>query len=150
MAGTISEKPQPLILPGSAETNPKHICFFNSHFAVVIYNFKILFPPDVEDQNILKIQNGYLFTKEGQSASLFCSCLCIWGRVSNLKEGSAEKTQSPNASRFCYILRRIIIRCKGWIPVWSQLCEHFSFRFRGGLQPTGLQKTKLHFLQHNI
>lgn len=118
MAGTVSGKPQPLILPGSAETNPKHICFSNSHFEVVIYNFKILFPPDVEDHNILKIQNGYLFTKEGQPVPLFCSRLCIWGRVSDLKEGSAEKTRSPNASRFSYILRRIIIRrCKGWIPV---------------------------------
>lgn len=42
MAGTISGKPRPLILLGSAETNPKHACFSYSHFEVVIYDFKTL------------------------------------------------------------------------------------------------------------
>ena len=32
------------ILPGSAETKPKCICFSNSHLEVVIYSFKILTP----------------------------------------------------------------------------------------------------------
>lgn len=45
MAGTILGKPRPLILLGSAETNPKHVCFSNSHLEVVISDFKILPPP---------------------------------------------------------------------------------------------------------
>lgn len=94
MAGTVSGKLQPLILPGSAETNPKRVCFSNSHFEVVIYNFKVLFPPVVEDHNILKTQNEYFFsppTKQGQSVPLFCACLCMWGRVSDLQRGLSRK-----------------------------------------------------------
>lgn len=79
MAGTVSGKPQPLILPGSAETNPKHMCFSDSHFELVIYNFKVLFPPAVEDHNILKIQNEYFSSPKNVSPFPFSAHVCAFG-----------------------------------------------------------------------
>lgn len=60
------------------------------------------------------------FSPKKASPLPFSAHVCAFGGGCRIwKEGSAEKTQRPNASRFCYILRRIIIRrCKGWIPVW--------------------------------
>lgn len=121
MAGTVSGKLQPLILPGSAETNPKRVCFSNSHFEVVIYNFKVLFPPVVEDHNILKTQNEY-FPPPHQTRSVRSPFLRMFVHLGEgvrfAKGAQQEKTRRPNASRSRYILRRIIIRrCKGWMPV---------------------------------
>lgn len=116
MAGTVSGKPQPLILPGSAETNPKRMCFSNSHFEVVIYNFKVLFPTAVEDHNILKTQNEYFFFHQRRSVrSPFLRMFVHLGEGVRFAKGAQqEKTRRPNASRSRYILRRIIIRrCKG-------------------------------------
>lgn len=151
MAGTVSGKPQPLILSGSAETNPKCMCFSNSHFEVAIYNFKVLSSPAVEDHNILKIQNEYFFHQRRPIRLPFLLMFVHLGEgVRFEKRAQREKTRKPNASRFCYILRRIIIRrCKGWMPVLFPALTK-SFSFRDGVQPTGLQKTKLCFLPHNI
>lgn len=113
MAGTILGKPGPLILLGSTETNPKHISFSNSHFEVVIYNLKILpLHPQSGGLEYFKNTEGIHFHKRGTVSLPFLLMVVHFGRrgVSDLRKGSAEKTQNPDASRFCYILRRIIIR----------------------------------------
>jgi len=83
---------------------------------VVIYNFKMLFPPLWRGFKYFKKQRMDPFSQK--RATLFAlsahAHVCAFSGVSVLREGSVEKTQSPVAPRFCYVSRRILIRrCKG-------------------------------------
>lgn len=153
MAGTVSGKPQPLILPGSAETNPKHICFSNSHFEVVIYNFKILFPPWCGGSQYFKNTEWIPFHKRRPACFPFLLMFVHFGAGVRFARGLSGKDSKPK----CFQI--LLCSEKGHYKKMQRLKtsfdpssdnEHFSFRFRDGLQPTGLQKTKPHFLQHNI
>lgn len=118
MAGTILGKPWPLILLGSTETHPKYIFFSNSNFKVVIDDLECFLPPCGGFECFLNTELIHF-----HKGSLVCLPFLLMfvhfrGCQSDLREGSVQKTQSPEASRFSYILRRIIIRsCKGYIPV---------------------------------
>lgn len=77
MAGTVSGKPRPLILLGSAETNPKYICFSNSNFEVVIYNFKMPFPPLWRIRIFLKYRMN-TFSQKRAGLSAFSAQVCAF------------------------------------------------------------------------
>lgn len=96
-----------------------NICFFfflfvsSSKFEVVIYNFKLLYPPMKRNWIFKKYRMNTSSPRKASPFICLSAHICAFWGVSDLREGSVEKTQSPDASTFCYILRRIIIRrCK--------------------------------------